>query len=138
MNTGNEIAVYGNSCKFTVIHKEDINKLISIFDKYNLNTTKYLDYLELKKAFYLYYENNKKDKRTLIDQLLIIKKGMNNNRINFNFPKDHYIVISDYWLLGLIEAEGLFYLDRSKFQPAFIIGLSKIQRPVIEKIQEYL
>lgn len=66
MNTGNEIAVYGNSCKFTVIHKEDINKLISIFDKYNLNTTKYLDYLELKKAFYLYYENNKKIKELLL------------------------------------------------------------------------
>ena len=63
---------------------------------------------------------------------------MNNNRINFNFPKDHNIVISDYWLLGLIEAEGSFYLDRIKFQPAFIMGLSQIQRPVMEKIKEYL
>lgn len=135
MNIGNEIAVYGNSCKFTIIHKEDINKLISIFDKYNLNTTKYLDYLDFKKAFHLYYGKNIKDKRTLIDQLLTIKKGMNNNRINFNFPKDPNIVISEYWLLGLIEAKSSFYLDRSKFQPAFIIGLSKIQRPIIEKIQ---
>ena len=138
LNMGNEIAVYGNSCKFTVIHREDINKLISIFDKYNLNTTKYLDYLDFKKAFHLYYENNRIDKRTLIDQLLTFKKGMNKNRINFNFPKDHNIVISDYWLLGLIEAEGSFYLDRSKFQPTFIIGLSKVERPVIEKIKEYL
>ena len=138
MNIGNEIAVYGNSCKFTVIHKEYTNKLISIFDKYNLNTTKHFDYLDFKKAFYLYYENNIKDKRTLIDQLLTIKRGMNNNRINFNFSKDHNVVISDYWLLGLIEAECSFYLDRSKFQPNFIIGLSKVQRPVIEKIQEYL
>jgi len=96
LNIGNEIAVYGNSCKFTVIHKEDIYKLVSIFDKYNLNTTKYLDYLDFKKAFQLYCENNIKDKRTLIDQLLTIKEGMNNNRINFNFPKDHNIVISDY------------------------------------------
>ena len=63
---------------------------------------------------------------------------MNNNRINFNFPKDYNIVISDYWLLGFIEAEGSFYLDRSKIQPVFIIGLSKVQRLVIERIQEYL
>ena len=63
---------------------------------------------------------------------------MNNNRINFNFPKDYNIVISDYWLLGFIEAEGSFYLDRSKIQPVFIIGLSKVQCLVIEKIQEYL
>ncbi len=83
----------------------------------------------------MYYGKNIKDKRTLIDQLLTIKKGMNNNRINFNFPKDPNIVISEYWLLGLIEAKSSFYLDRSKFQPAFIIGLSKIQRPIIEKIQ---
>ena len=63
---------------------------------------------------------------------------MNNNRINFNFPKDYNIIISDYWLLGFIEAECSFYLNRSKFQPVFIIGLSKVQRLVIERIQEYL
>ena len=28
LNIGNEVALYGNSCKFTIIHREDINKLI--------------------------------------------------------------------------------------------------------------
>lgn len=68
LNMGNEIAVYGNSCKFTILHCKDINKLISIFDKYNLNTTKYLDYLDFNKAF---YEKDGIYKRILIDQLLI-------------------------------------------------------------------
>ena len=92
LNLGNEIAVYGNSCKFTVIHRREISKLISVFDKYNLNTTKYLDYLDFKKAFHLYYEKNRGwlrlplNKRTLIDQLLKLKNGMNKNRIEFNFP----------------------------------------------------
>ena len=178
LNLGNEIAVYGNSCKFTVIHRREISKLISVFDKYNLNTTKYLDYLDFKKAFHLYYEKNRGwlrlplNKRTLIDQLLKLKNGMNKNRIEFNFPpfglaqgpvgyphplsrpykkkylmregvgdrerKDYKIVISDYWLLGLIEAEGSFYLDRSKLQPVFMIALTKIQLPVIKKINDYL
>jgi len=138
LNLGNEVAVYGNSCKFTIIHRKDINKLISIFDKYNLNTTKYLDYLDFKKAFNLYYENNRIDKRTLIDELLRIKNGMNNSRIDFNFPSDYNIKISNSWLLGLIEGEGTFYLDRSMFRPVFDIGLSKVQLPVIEKIKEYL
>jgi hypothetical protein len=31
-----------------------------------------------------------------------------------NFPSTHKIVVSDYWLLGLIEGEGSFYLDRIK------------------------
>ena len=141
LNLGNEIAVYGNSCKFTVIHRRDISKLISVFDKYNLNTTKYLDYLDLKKAFNLYYDNNRGvplNKRTLIDQLLKFKNGMNKNRFEFNFPEDYKIVVSDYWLLGLIEAEGSFYLDRSKLQPVFMIALTKIQLPVIKKIKDYL
>lgn len=141
LNLGNEIAVYGNSCKFTVIHRRDISKLISVFDKYNLNTTKYLDYLDFKKAFHLYYDNNRGvplNKRTLIDQLLKFKNGMNKNRFEFNFPEDYKIVVSDYWLLGLIEAEGSFYLDRSKLQPVFMIALTKIQLPVIKKINDYL
>jgi hypothetical protein len=41
-------------------------------------------------------------------------------------------------LLGLIEAEGSFYLDRFKLQPVFIIGLLEMQAPVIFKIKEYL
>jgi hypothetical protein len=140
LNLGNEIAVYGNSCKFTVIHRKDINMLISIFDKYNLNTTKYLDYLDFKKAFHLYCayaENKSLNKRTVIDQLLKLKNGMNKNRINFNFPEDHKIVVSDSWLLGLLEGEGSFYLDRTKLQPAFMIALTKVQQPVIEEINNY-
>nr|YP_009744358.1 hypothetical protein [Xylaria hypoxylon]QIE13214.1 hypothetical protein [Xylaria hypoxylon] len=137
LNIGNEIAVYGNSCKFTVVHRKGINILISIFDKYNLNTTKYLDYLDFKKAFHLYYENNSLNKRTLIDQLFKLKNGMNKNRINFNFPEDYKIVVSDYWLLGLLEGEGSFYLDRTKLQPAFMVALTKVQQPVLEEIKDY-
>lgn len=45
-------------CKFVVSDKEGIIKLISIFDKYNLNTTKYLDYTDFKEAFNLYHSRN--------------------------------------------------------------------------------
>lgn len=138
LNIGNEVAVYGNSCKFTVTHRKEIQKLIFIFDKYNLNTSKYLDYLDFKKGFLLYYGNNEIDKRILIDQLLILKNGMNSNRIDFNFPSEYKIVICRYWLLGFIEAEGSFHLDRSKFQPIFNLSLTKVQLPVVEKIKEYL
>lgn len=141
LNIGNEIAVYGNSCKFSVTHRNDIIKLISIFDKYPLNTSKYLDYLDFKKAFELYSKFKAytvKEKQILIDTLISIKSGMNNGRVDFNFPSDHKIEITSYWLLGLIEAEGSFYVDRSKLQPFFIIGLSEVQGEVIRKIKEYL
>jgi len=145
LNLGNDISVYANSCKFTVTHPKDIYKLISIFDKYNLNTTKYLDYLDFKKAFVLYQEgrclstgSRFKDKKILIDKLLKLKGGMNSRRTNFNFPVGHEIIISGPWLLGLIEGEGSFYLDRTGFKPVFSMVLSEVQLPVVEKIIEYL
>lgn len=140
LNIGNDIAVYGNSCKFTVTHPNDIYKLIDIFDKYNLNTTKYLDYLDFKKAFNLYQGRDKtiKEKQTLIDQILELKKGMNKSRVNFSLPADHQIVISGPWLLGFIEGEGSFYLTRTEFKPVFSIIQTETQLPVMEKIKEFI
>lgn len=141
LNIGANIAIYGNSCRFAVVHRKDILKLISIFDKYNLNTTKHLDYLDFKQAFILFNKYEDKDKSAasrLIDELLKLKNSMNSNRTNFNFPSDHKIVISDYWLLGFIEGEGSFYLERKDLRANFSIGLAEIQLPVIEKIKEFL
>jgi len=140
LNIGNDIAVYGHSCKFTVTHPKDIYKLIDIFDEYNLNTTKYLDYLDFKKAFNLYKGRNKtiKDNQTLIDLILELKNGMNKSRIHFSLPADHKILISGPLLLGFIEGEGSFYLARTEFEPAFSIAQSETQLPVVEKIKEFL
>jgi hypothetical protein len=97
LNIGNDIAVYGDSCKFTVTHPKDIYKLIEIFDKYNLNTTKYLDYIDFKEAFKLYQSGIKTIRDgEIFNKLLDIKNGMNSNRINFNLPLEHKITITDY------------------------------------------
>ena len=53
-----KVRLYKNECIFNVADKEGIKLLISIFDKYNLNT-KYLDYLDFKKAFNLYFNRDK-------------------------------------------------------------------------------
>ena len=52
--------LYRDDCTFSVTGQEGIKLLISIFDKFNLNTTKYLDYLDFKKAFNLYINREKK------------------------------------------------------------------------------
>lgn len=46
---------YKNTVSFTVTKKVDILKLIDIFDKYTLNTSKFLDFIEFKIAFTKYY-----------------------------------------------------------------------------------
>lgn len=139
LNIGSNIVVYGSSCKFTVIHSKDIYVLLGIFDKYNLFTTKHLDYLDFKKAFLLYNTRDKANsKEALTNQLVKIKNGMNANRTIFCFPADHKIVINNYWLLGFIEGDGSFYLSRTDFYPSFSITQSELQLPVLQKIKEFL
>lgn len=126
-----------SACKFVVSDKEGIRKLISIFDKYNLNTTKYLDYLDFKEAFNLYNSRDGVITEELKDKLIELKSGMNTNRTNFNMPLNHDIKITTYWLLGLIEGEGSFHFWRSDLLPVFSLVLTERQRPVLEKIKEF-
>ena len=53
------VRLYKNECIFSVTDKKGILLLISIFDKYNLNTSKYLDYLDFKQAFFYYINRDK-------------------------------------------------------------------------------
>ena len=70
----------GNTCHFNVTKKDDILKLISIFDIYLLNSTKRFDYLDFKKAYYLYHDRDELTQE-LINQILDIKNNMNNSRL---------------------------------------------------------
>ena len=67
-----------------------------------------------------------------------LKSGMNSGRACFDMPSNHNIKITTYWLLGLIEGEGSFHLWRSDIIPVFAIVLTERQRPVLEKIKEFL
>lgn len=130
-------------CDFTVTNKEGLYKLISIFDKYNLNTTKYFDYLDFRKAFILYHERaknlSKENKDILISQILELKNKMNSQRTDINMPAwSDKINITKNWLLGFIEGEGSFFISRTDIEPGFSIELSSAQSFLLEKIQEFL
>jgi len=132
--------------EFSVSNKEGLYALFSIFDQYNLNTTKYLDYLDFRKAFILYHERDKnlspEDKDRLMDQILELKNGMNSQRTNFNMPsrnlRDDKTSITKSWLLGFIEGDGSFFISRSDIEPSFSIELSNVQLYLLEKIKEFL
>lgn len=115
--------------------------LIKIFDKYNLNTTKYLDYLNFKNAFVLYYEREKHlkvvDAEELKDQILEIKNHMNTKRTDFNM-NHHKVVITKNWLLGFIEGDGSFFISRTKIVPVFSIELTECNLHLLLKIKEFL
>lgn len=91
------VRFYKNECIFNVTDREGIESLISIFDKYNLNTTKYLDYLDFKEAFNLYLNRDKDLNIKSIEYAIIESKNkMNTNRINFDRPENSKIVITKW------------------------------------------
>lgn len=107
-----KVSLDKDECKFVVTKQEEINKLILILDKYNLNTTSPPgeDYINFKKAFLLYHVRDGLVTQELKEEILALKTGMNASRTDFNMPSDHKIIINKNWLLGLIEGEGSFQL----------------------------
>jgi hypothetical protein len=101
-----------NECKFTVNDIEGIKKLIAIFDKYNLNTTKYLDYSDFKEAFNLYQDRGGVATEELKQNILNLKNRMNTNRVSFDLPSHHEIKITSYWLLGAPLSPFSYFINK--------------------------
>ena len=133
------VRLYKDECIFNVTDRKGVALLIDIFDKYNLNTTKYLDYLDFKEAF-LFYINRSKDLNPELvnSNVLELKNKMNTNRIHFERPMNSVINITKSWLLGLIEGDGSFFLRRDNIVPTFTIEVTGVQLPVMLKIKEFL
>ena len=134
-----KVRLYKNECIFNVADKEGIKLLISIFDKYNLNTTKYLDYLDFNKAFNIYFNRDKNlSLESVKHEILELKNKMNTNRVNFNMPENYKIIITKNWLLGFIEGDGSFFVKRDTLIPVFGLELTGVQLDVLLKIKEFL
>lgn len=127
---------YKTKCYYNVTRKEDIIKLISIFDDHTLNSSKRLDYLDFKKAFVLYNDRTNLSK-IIIDQVIELKNSMNTQRTKLDWSKIN-INISKSWLLGLIEADSSFSLNRKIMEPVFLIQLTESQLPLLIEIKQYL
>lgn len=54
-------------------------------------------------------------------------------------PTDHTILITPYWLLGLIEGEGCFTLtNHPHLGLSFRLSMTEAQSPLIHAIKNYL
>jgi hypothetical protein len=120
--------------------------IIPIFDKYPLLTTKYFDYVKLKKALIILNNTSlsKEDKNL---KLLTLKNSKANSDYispawnNANIPlidvNSINNVMSKSWLVGFIEAEGSFYLtnkDSNRIVHGF--GLTqKLDKVVLDGIR---
>ena len=102
-----------NTLVFSISKLSDIETiLIPLFDEFPLNTTKHFDYLNFKKAFFM-FKNRKSSKLDLQDLYSIIiklKDSMNDKRINFVLPESHSIRITGNYLVGFRRGKPPFSL----------------------------
>lgn len=137
----------GTKAQYFIRDKKVIETiLIPIFDKYPLLTTKYYDYVKLKKALAI-LNNMSKTKEDKNSELLAIKKTKPNkdylspawNNANLPLTGVNSInnVMSKSWLVGFIEAEGSFYLT-NKTPTRIVHGFAftqKLDKIVLEAIR---
>jgi hypothetical protein len=140
LNIGNiKMDSKNSAAVFYVTAKEEIEVIIGIFANFNLNTTKYLNFLSFAEAFTLYIKDKSRKAREEAKPLILeIIGGMNKNRSNFNMNiHNHQIKVTSYWLLGFVEGDGSFYLHSSSNNLYFSIR-QKGNLPLMEAIKHYL
>lgn len=107
---------------YEVSAQHEIEIILAIFNKFNLNTTKHLNFIAFEQAFLLFVENNSQEARKkLKSKIKSLKDSMNKQRTDFTMPLNHYN-ISNYWLLGFVEGEGSFYFSASNKSIVFSIS----------------
>lgn len=130
--------VNSNSCSFVVGNEKELRILIELFNRHPFNGIKLLDFIDFKKAFFIYFDRPDTLNDELSTQILKLKLGMNKGRNKFVMPENHQVKITKYWLLGLIEGEGSFSIAREKLRPCFQLCFTAAQKPLLEEIKKYL
>lgn len=65
---------------------------------------------------------------------------MNKKRTEFKHPSEagHRVIITPYWLLGFVEAEGYFSVSTKEYRLEFGIGQTASELNVLEAIREFI
>lgn len=132
-----EVRSYNNYSSFTVTRLKDVKKLIVIFSQYPLQGSKWLNYKDFAKAFELYTNSRYAADSNLLKEILEIKNGMNKLRSDYTSLKE--INITPYWLLGFIEGEGCFSINKgNSYRLDFSLTQAYSNLELMKKIKSYL
>lgn len=124
------------TCKFMVYKQSEVKKIIVIFSIYSLNSSKSLNYLNWAEAFNIYIEDKASSTELKFKRIEALKAGMNTNRTVWNRTRD--INITPYWLLGFVEGDGSFSVNKENFLLNFSIAQTIKDLPLMEAIKNYL
>lgn len=134
-----KVYIYKDKCTFVVSKLKEIQIIIDLLRKNSLNSIKLLNFIDSKKAFELYTNNDK----VIVDitkEIINLKNGMNSKRTEFKMPNFYKPLITKYWLLGFVEGEGSFSVIRksNKFELVFSISQSTKDDVLMNAIKEFL
>jgi hypothetical protein len=77
-----------NAWRARVVNKKGVLQIVNYFEKYPLFSSKYLNYLDWKEAYYILYINKEhigKNKINVYEKIKLIKERMNSKREVFNW-----------------------------------------------------
>jgi len=123
------------SCRFIVSKQSEIKKILDIFTNYPLISSKRLNLLTWDKAFKLYIDG-KDTKESTFSRIKNLKDEMNNNRTDFT--SNHPININSYWLLGFVEGDGSWIVDKKNYSLIFSIAQSAKDLELMNAIKFYI
>lgn len=110
-----------DSVILNVIAHKELKIIIAIFSRFNLNSTKHLNFVDFSKAFSLYYQKDQENRSVNKLSIENIKNNMNTKRICFTMPEDHQPFITANWLVGFVEGDGSFFFNHSNKALVFSI-----------------
>lgn len=131
-----KVYIFGSAAQFVVTSSKDVAVIIDIFNRYPLNTTKLLNFLDFKKAYEIYTSSRLKS-QDIIDQVEKIRSGMNSLRLDYSLPASYKVRVTPYWLLGFVEGEGSFCAARKNLTLIFNIGQSSKDLILMEAIRDF-
>lgn len=127
-----------NTCSYHVNSERELRHLIDLLDNTTLMGIKYLDYISFKEAFFLYFNRTGLVTETLQVEIEKIRANHNTKRTTFKMPDGFKRRITDYKLLGLIEGDGSFFIQKAGLTPRFELELTSSQKPLLIAIRAYL
>lgn len=122
---------------FTVTRLKEVEKIIDIFSKHPLRSSKLLNFLDFKKAFELYISSKKKSEE-IVKEIYTIKNSMNTQRTDFSEPILGKAIITPYWLLGFVEGEGSFFVRQELYKLTFTLSQSSKDLVLMGLIKDFL
>ena len=90
-----KVYITGSAARFVVTNLKETPIIINIFSRYPLNTTKFLNFQDYKKAFEIYTSSRLKTPE-ILDKVEEIRMGMNKLRRYFTLGPSYSVHLTSY------------------------------------------